>query len=139
MNLAGIWNIKEVLSFDENGGKWISKEEYINDETVSDEMKEPLFCRILFEADGILKVLAPIPQHIPPEEIDRAAAAGEVQLFDSKTMIVEERCWKEENGKFYYDSGIQGEVLGEEFSPWMEIKETEDGIEWMTYRLVKAE
>ena len=31
------------------------------------------------------------------------------------------------------------EVLGEPVSPWMEIQETEDGIEWMAYRLVKAE
>ncbi len=54
-------------------------------------------------------------------------------------MIVEEHPWKEENGKYYYDSGIQGEVLGEPVSPWMEIQETEDGIEWMIYRLVKAE
>ena len=63
----------------------------------------------------------------------------EIRLFDSRSMIVEEHPWKEEDGKYYYDSGIQGEVLGEPVSPWMEIQETEDGIEWMTYRLVKAE
>ena len=84
-------------------------------------------------------MLAPIPETVPQEEIDRAAAAGEVELCGSRTMVVERHPWKEENGKYYYDSGIQGEVMGEEFSPWMEIKETEDGIEWMICRLVKAE
>ena len=76
----------------------------------------------------------------PPDLcLNRAAAAGEVRLFDSRSMIVEEHPWKEEDGKYYYDSGIQGEVLGEPVSSWMEIQETEDGIEWMIYRLVKAE
>ena len=56
-------------------------------------------------------------------------------FFDPESIKLE----KEENGKYYYDSGIQGEVLGEPVSPWMEIQETEDGIEWMAYRLVKAE
>ena len=54
-------------------------------------------------------------------------------------MIVEQRPYKEDNGAYYFDSGIQGEVLGETVSSWMKIEETEDGIEWMTYRLVKAE
>ena len=76
---------------------------------------------------------------MPQEEIDRAAAAGQVQLFDNRTMIVDQKAWKEENGKFYHDSGIHGEVLGEEVSPWMEITETDDGIELMLYRLVRDE
>ena len=54
-------------------------------------------------------------------------------------MIVDQQAWKEENGKFYHDSGIHGEVLGEEVSPWMEITETDDGIELMLYRLVRDE
>ena len=139
MNLVGFWNIKEVLSFDENGGKWISLEEFLKDETIDDELKRSASWKFLFEPDGILRVLAQIPPEVPKEAIQQAVAAGEVTLFDDQTMIVEEYPWKEENGKYYYDSGIQGEVLGEKVSPWMEIEETEDGIEWMGHRLVKAE
>ena len=111
----------------------------MEDEGLNDETRAMLFWEFSFDADGILRVLAPIPETVPQEEIDRAAAAGEVELCGSRTMVVERHFWKEENGKYYYDSGIQGEVMGEEFSPWMEIKETEDGIEWMICRLVKAE
>lgn len=139
MNLVGIWKVKEMLSFDKNGGKWLSVQECMDNEKMGDEIKSFLSARFVFEPDGLFKTVMAIPEGVPQEEIDRAAAAGEVRLFDGRSMIVEEHPWKEENGKYYYDSGIQGEVLGEQVSPWMEIQETEDGIEWMTYRLVKAE
>ena len=139
MNLVGIWKVKEALTFGEDGGKWLSVQECMDNEEMSDETKSFLLGRFVFEPDGSFKIVMAIPEGAPQEEIDRAAAAGQVRLFDSRSMIVEEHPWKEEDGKYYYDSGIQGEVLGEPVSPWMEIQETEDGIEWMAYRLVKAE
>ena len=139
MNLVGIWKVKEVFSLNEDEGKWLSFQECMDNEEMDDETKSFLSARFVFEPDGLFKVVMAIPEGVPQEEVDRAAAAGEVRLFDSRSMIVEEHPWKEEDGKYYYDSGIQGEVLGEPVSPWMEIQETEDGIEWMTYRLVKAE
>ena len=137
MNLEGIWVIKEMICFGDEGAYWRTAQDYLNDETMDDSLKQPLFCKYLFDTDGMFKVLAPIPPNVPKEEIEKAVAAGEVQLYDEKNMIVEQQAWKEENGKFYHDTGIQGEVLGEKVSPWMEIHETEDGIELMHYRLVK--
>ena len=139
MKLEGIWKVKEMLAFGDEGAFWRPVQDCMEDEGLNDETRAMLFWEFSFDADGILRVLAPIPETVPQEEIDRAAAAGEVELCGSRTMVVERHLWKEENGKYYYDSGIQGEVMGEEFSPWMEIKETEDGIEWMICRLVKAE
>ena len=139
MNVVGIWKVKEVFSLNENEGKWLSFQECMDNEEMDDETKSFLSARFVFEPDGLFKVVMAIPEGVPQEKIDQAVAAGEIRLFDSRSMIVEEHPWKEENGKYYYDSGIQGEVLGEPVSPWMEIQETEDGIEWMIYRLVKAE
>lgn len=139
MNVVGIWKVKEVFSLNEDEGKWLSFQECMDNEEMDDETKSFLSARFVFEPDGLFKVVMAIPEGVPQEEVDRAAAAGEVRLFDSRSMIVEEHPWKEEDGKYYYDSGIQGEVLGEPVSSWMEIQETEDGIEWMIYRLVKAE
>lgn len=139
MNVVGIWKVKEVFSLNEDEGKWLSFQECMDNEEMDDETKSFLSARFVFEPDGLFKVVMAIPEGVPQKEVDRAAAAGEVRLFDSRSMIVEEHPWKEEDGKYYYDSGIQGEVLGEPVSSWMEIQETEDGIEWMIYRLVKAE
>ncbi len=52
-------------------------------------------------------------------------------------MLLEEKAWKEENGKLFFDTGEKGDVLGEEVSSWKEIKEIEDGIEVETFRLVR--
>lgn len=139
MKLEGIWKVSEMTCFGEEGPFWRSAEDCLNDETLDDGLKEPLGWKYLFDADGTFTVLRPLPPELPQEEIDRAAAAGQVQLFDNCTMIVDQQAWKEENGKFYHDTGIQGEAMGEKTSPWVEIKETVDGIELMFYRLVRDE
>lgn len=41
--------------------------------------------------------------------------------------VVESTTWKEEDGRFYYDTGITGEVMGEPTDPFMAIDVTEDG------------
>ena len=55
-------------------------------------------------------------------------------------MLVGENHWKVENGKNMADTGLEGEVLGEQVSPWEEVKEIEGGLIQMAfYRLKKAE
>lgn len=34
---------------------------------------------------------------------------------------IEQTTWKEENGKFFYDTKVEGEVLGETVNPFAEI------------------
>ena len=52
-------------------------------------------------------------------------------------ILAESFDWKIENGKPYYDSKAEGEVLGEKVNPWVELKETPDGYEIMTFRIIK--
>lgn len=41
--------------------------------------------------------------------------------------VMESTTWKEADGRFYYDTGITGEVMGEPTDPFMAIDVTEDG------------
>lgn len=41
--------------------------------------------------------------------------------------VVDSTVWKKEDGRFYYDTGITGEVMGEPTDPFMAIDVTEDG------------
>lgn len=41
--------------------------------------------------------------------------------------VVDSTTWKEVDGRFYYDTGITGEVMGEPTDPFMAIDVTEDG------------
>ena len=83
---------------------------------------------------------------MPSEEVLYEEVDEELIAPSYYTDITEKiMAWKEENGKFYYDSGIlvdYGQVFfysGQTFSRWREIKRTEDGIEWLCCRLVKSE
>ena len=101
MKLEGLWTPKEVLSFGEEGAYWRPIQECLADDTLDDEMKMFMSCKLLFDTDGMIKMLSPIPDRAPQEEIRRAAEAGQVQLYDNRTMIVEQRPYKEENGAYY--------------------------------------
>ena len=54
-------------------------------------------------------------------------------------MKLTENRWKSEDDKNYYDTGIEGEALGEEVSSWMEIPVIDGKIEIMTFRIAKVE
>ena len=82
MNLVGIWKVKEALAFDEDGGKWLPVQECMDREDMDDETKSFLSARFVFEPDGLFKIVMAIPDGVPQEKIDQAAAAGEIRLFD---------------------------------------------------------
>ena len=139
MNILGKWKITEVQVFSSEGLNlvWRTATDILADEKADDYVKQSLQYKYIFTEDGKALLLYPIPANAPKEEVEKAIASGEFKLYDDNTMILEEKAWKEENGKLYFDSGAKGEVLGEAVSPWVEIKETADGIEVMSYRLVR--
>jgi len=141
MEIIGKWNIAETQVFNSKTLKldWRSAADILADENAEDYVKESLAYSYIFTEDGKVLVVMPIPADVPKEEIEAEAASGELTLYDGSTMILEEKAWKEEDGKFFFDSEAKGEVLGEEVSSWVEIKETADGIELMTYRLTKEQ
>lgn len=55
-------------------------------EDMDDETKSFLSARFVFEPDGLFKIVMAIPDGVPQEKIDQAAAAGEIRLFDSRSM-----------------------------------------------------
>lgn len=139
MNIVGKWNISETQVFNIKTFKldWRTAEDIMADESAEDYVKESLAYSYIFTENGRVLVVMPIPANVPKEKIDAAVASGEFSLYGDSYMIIEEKAWKEENGRFFLDTGAKGEVLGEKASSWVDIKETADGIEFLTYRLVK--
>ena len=60
MKLEGIWKVKEMTCFGEDGAFWRSAEDCMRDDAMDDDVKEPLTWKYLFDADGTFKVLRPI-------------------------------------------------------------------------------
>lgn len=61
-----------------------------------------------------------------PDNMREEAAKHGVTVRDDGYSVIESTVWKEENGKFYYDTGIEGEVLGEKVDSFAEIPVTDD-------------
>lgn len=140
MNLTGKWQIAEILQFDdEKGMVWTKVSDLLAREDTDDDTLMLAKTIALFEKDGNLFLMSPIPEDVSQEEINEAVAAGEIQLKDGK-MITGQNHWKVENGKLMADTGAEGEVLGEQVGPWEEIKELDGNIIEMTmFRFQKVE
>lgn len=141
MNLIGKWSIVETMQFNEETERfeWVKVSDILAQEDVDEDMVMLLNGIAIFEEDGNLVFLSPLPEGLSQEEIDEAVASGEVELRDGK-MVTQQNHWKTEDGKNLADTGAEGEVLGEEVGPWEEIKEIDGNtIEMTMFRLRKTE
>ena len=121
MDIRGIWKVKEVRVPTPDGEKVFTPDNPPTDERF-EGAAEMMQYRTEFAEDGVLNTLMFVPEDMREE----AAKHGAVVREDGYAPI-ESTTWKEEDGKFYYDTGIQGEVLGEPVDSFSEIPVTEDG------------
>lgn len=56
-----------------------------------------------------------------PKRCAKEAKKQGADIRENGYAVLESTVWKEEDGKFYYDTGIQGEVLGEKVDSFAEI------------------
>jgi hypothetical protein len=139
VTLIGKWRIAQMLQFDDesNEMKWTNVEDILKGEDVDRDMIMIVNSIVEFGEDGRMLMLAPLPEGVSQEEIDKAVAAGKINLKDGR-MYFEEKHWKVEDGVSYTDTMPEGEVLGEKVGPWEKVTEFEDGtIAFLTYRLAR--
>lgn len=141
MELIGKWRVAKMLYMDPETftKKWETPEDLILAGKVDDEYSMLLISEYDFCADGTVNVAMPIPDEISKEEIDAAVSGGEICLYGDNMLLLETKSWKEENGRYYYDTGIEGSVGEETVSPWIEIVEEDGMIELMTLKLVRCD
>lgn len=121
MNICGIWKVKEVRVPTPDGEKVFTPDNPPTDDRFEGSA-ELMRYWTEFAEDGTLNTL----MFVPEEMREEAAKHGAVVREDGYAAI-ESTVWKEENGKFYYDTKIEGEVLGEKVDSFAEIPVTEDG------------
>lgn len=139
MSLVGRWKLVEAIRFNENfEPEWAPIEEILADDDLEPEDIAMYSAVMDFKEDGRVLNLAPIPENLSQEEIDEAVKNGEMELYDGYMLLSENR-WKTENGKYYFDTNVKGEILGEEISSWAEISVIDGKMEIMTSRVVKVE
>ena len=121
MDIRGIWKVREVHVPTPEGEMVFTPDNPPEDERFegSAELMKYL---TEFAEDGVLNTL----MFVPEEMREEAAKHGAVVREDGYAAV-ESTVWKEENGKIYYDTKIEGEVLGEPVDSFSEIPVTEDG------------
>lgn len=121
MDVRGVWKVKEVHVPTPDGEKVFTPDNPPEDERFEGAV-EMMQYRTEFAEDGTLNTLM-----LVPEEMREEAAKHGAVVREDGYAAVESTVWKEENGKIYYDTEIEGEVLGEKVDSFAEIPVTEDG------------
>lgn len=138
-NVIGKWRVAETMQFNDEKCtvEWVSVESILAKDDLDKDMIMLLKTQVVFQEDGTIDFFCPLPDGVSQAEIDAAVAAGKLKMKDGM-MVMQQKHWKEENGKILADTGAEGEVLGEKVGPWEELKEVDGGmIEMMMYRLCK--
>ena len=133
MDVRGVWKVKEVHVPTPDGEKVFTPDNPPEDERFEGAV-EMMQYRTEFAEDGTLNTLMFVP-----EEMRQEAAKQGVEVREDGYAAVESTVWKEENGKIYYDTKIEGEVLGEKVDSFAEIPVTEDGRLLYSYGMILLE
>ena len=115
MDIRGIWKVKEVHVPTPDGEKVFTPDNPPEDE-MFEEMAEMMQWRTEFADDGALNTLMFVP-----EEMKAEAAKHGVDVRDDGYAVIDSTEWEERDGKFFYNTKIEGEVFGEKVDPFIEI------------------
>lgn len=133
MDIRGIWKVKEIRVPTPDGVKVFTPDNPPQEERFEGSA-ELMGYRTEFAEDGMLNTLMFVP-----EEMRQEAAKQGVEVREDGYAAVESTVWKEENGKIYYDTKIEGEVLGEKVDSFAEIPVKEDGCLLYSYGMILLE
>ena len=133
MDIRGIWKVKEIRMPTPEGEQVFTPDNLPDDDRF-EGCSELMRFQTEFADDGVLNTLMFVPEEMKVE----AAKHGAVVREDGYT-VVESTTWKEENGKFYYNTKVEGEVFGEKVDPFTEIPITVDGCLLYNYGMVLLE
>jgi hypothetical protein len=147
MSYVGKWKFHSIGTISDDD-KWVfyNAEEYLkspmpyidetDEEAVADELKErrqTIGGQIAVCEDGKLYMLMPLPEGVSKEEVDQAAAAGIIKLYDGM-MTDEPKAWEERDGALWLEVG---EGMSED--GWVKLSGDDGYLTFMTTRYVKAE
>ena len=133
MDIRGIWKVKEAHIPTPEGVRIFTPDTPPTEDRF-DGFAEMMQYLTEFADGGVLNTL----MFVPEDKREEAAKHGAVVREDGYAAV-ESTVWKEENGKIYYDTKIEGEVLGEKVDPFAEIPVTEDGCLLYSYGMILLE
>lgn len=120
MNIIGKWKIKELHIPTPEGVQDFTPETLPEGEEY-EEFAQMARTLLEFTPEGRLDTLMPVPE----EMMEQAQSEG-MEIRDGFAVLRSTE-WKEQDGRFYYNTEIEGEMFGETVDPFMEITVQPDG------------
>ena len=120
MDIIGKWKIREFHIPTPDGVDIFTPDTLPDDEQYADYAQMSM-ALTEFTPDGKMDTLMPVPE----EMLEQVKNEG-FEIRDG-FAVIKSTAWKEQDGKFFFDSHIEGEILGETVDPFMEIKVLPDG------------
>ena len=127
MNIIGKWKVKELLIPTRNGMVSYTPDNPPEGD-IAEEAVMLLNNIIEFTEDGMMNTL----MRVPEDKLELAKSQGAV-IDEDGYAAIEQTTWKEQDGKFLYDTKVKGEVMGVEVDSFSEIPITEEGCLVISY------
>lgn len=139
MKYEGKWRIHSHMTIDEERGSvYMTLDELAARDPDDDTAQQMKGYVIEFTPEGEMITTMPVPEGTPKEAIEEAKSQGMTFINDDTVFVLERHPWREEeDGTVMIDSGVKGEVLGEEIDPWAPLEELEDGL--LQYLMMRLE
>lgn len=131
MNLIGKWKIKKVACITPDGFSLCTEDELPPEEDYNEY-------RIMFRSVFDFRGDGYAYQLLEPELFRQLGTGEDVVLLDGMA-IVEKHPWKEENGEYFYHTGMEGDVGGEPIDPYEKLEPDEDGCIPLTAGMILIE
>ena len=91
------------------------------------------------QAASAAPAAASVPEAAPARNLPAApGSAGELTLYDEKTMLLHAFPYRYDNGKLLYDTVFGGSGAEGQENFWEEIIQENGMLQWMRYRLQKV-
>ena len=152
MDFIGNWKFHSITSMNgDNKAVDLNADEYLKapmpyiDENDEDEVAHELKERKMmigmvakFTPEGKIYRLSPLPEGASQAEIDQAVARGIIHLMDGMIYTDEPFNWEMRDGEVWYDSRMEGEILGEKKDGWVKAFDNNGYFTFMTTKFEKA-
>lgn len=132
MNIIGKWKLKGINIPTENGSVLYTVDNF--PEEYADIFNENKDMILEFCEDGTLNTLV----EAVGSYLEMAAQEG-IEPREDGFIVVDTVKWEDRNGKIFYDSQAEGDILDEAVDPFVEIDVTEDGCIWFNFGMALYE
>ena len=133
MNIVGKWRVKKIGVLQPDFSLKMFTPQELEEIEDAEEYLRMASVIMEFLPDGTMNTLLPVPEELVNQLLEEGK-----EIVDG-FGIMNSTTWKEENGEYFYDTKIEGEIFGEKVSSFEKLEIEDDCILYSQMLLEKLE